>query len=143
MMEESLERSAKKCSMASWCRSRPCCRQLARCVEMIAGLMKPLRYNNGCGRREVEIFYHGLQLAPILPEDLASLRLWFKCLPPEFQNATLQTLRQQILLIPLAPDTDGSICRPTVVAKWLGAMHCAPSSAPEPEMTIFTPGFRI
>jgi hypothetical protein len=42
-----------------------------------------------------ETYFHLLLLA-------YNLTNWFKrlCLPPEFQNATLQTLRQQILLMP-------------------------------------------
>jgi hypothetical protein len=42
-----------------------------------------------------ETYFHLLLLA-------YNLINWFKriCLPPEFQNATLQTLRQQILLMP-------------------------------------------
>jgi hypothetical protein len=42
-----------------------------------------------------ETYFHLLLLA-------YNLVNWFKrlCLPPEFQTATLQTLRQQILLMP-------------------------------------------
>jgi len=57
---------------------------------------------------------------------------WFKrlCLPPEFQHATLQTVRQQILLMPdnsSAPETArDSISPPVASAKLPGSARCAP-----------------
>ena len=57
---------------------------------------------------------------------------WFKrlCLPPEFQNATLQTLRQQVLLMPAQLVRTGNRSRLNLPASghrevaWLHALHC-------------------
>jgi Transposase DDE domain group 1 len=72
-----------------------------------------------------ETYFHLLLLA-------YNLINWFKrlCLPAEFQNATLQTLRQQILLMPAQLVRTGNRSRLNLPASghreaaWL--MHCAP-----------------
>jgi hypothetical protein len=72
-----------------------------------------------------ETYFHLLLLA-------YNLVNWFKrlCLPPQFQNATLQTLRQQILLMPVQLVRTGRSSRLNIPAAgrrqaaWLHALRC-------------------
>jgi len=71
-----------------------------------------------------ETYFHLLLLA-------YNLINWFKrlCLPPEFHNATLQTLREQILLMPAQLVRTGNRSRLNLPASghreaaWLHALH--------------------
>ena len=89
-----------------------------------------------------ETYFHLLLLA-------YNLVNWFKrlCLPPEFRNATLQTLRQQILLMPAQLVRAHNRPRLNLPASgrrqvaWLHALRL--SSVSEPEMTIFHAGLRF